>query len=112
MRWRCVPAPLLPTSDGSLDGIITVNTIYFVPELGGAFAEFARVLKNAGRVIVGLGDPEAMAREPLTSYGFRVRPVAEVIDELGRAGSTVDEDVRVGKGSDGVHLLVAARSNL
>jgi len=98
----------LPLPDGSLDGLVTVNTIYFVPELAGAFAEFTRVVKDTGRLVIGLGDPEAMEKAPFTAHGFRIRPVADVVDELCSAGLTVHDDVRVGKGADAVHLLVAA----
>ncbi len=64
----------LPMAAASLDGVITVNTIYFVAELEQAFAELARVTKSSGRVVVGLGDPEVMARLPYTRHGFRLRP--------------------------------------
>jgi SAM-dependent methyltransferase len=98
----------LPLPDHCLDGLITINTIYFVPDLGGAFAEFARVVKGTGRVVIGLGDPTAMQAAPYTAHGFRIRPVSEVIDELGTVGLTVEQDVRVGDGIAAVHLLVAA----
>ena len=50
----------LPLADSSVDGVITVNTLYFVPELDRALGELARVLTNSGRVVIGIGDPEAM----------------------------------------------------
>ncbi len=98
----------LPLPHDSLDGLLTVNTIYFVPELAGPFAECTRVVKDTGRVVVGMGDPDAMEKEPYTAHGFRIRPVAEVIEALGSAGLTVEQDVRVGHGAAAVHLLVAA----
>lgn len=98
----------LPLPDDSLDGLLTVNTIYFVPELAGPFAEFTRVVRDTGRVVIGLGHPDAMEKEPYTAYGFRIRPVADVIEALSSAGLRVEQDVRVGQGADAVHLLVAA----
>jgi len=98
----------LPLPDDSLDGLLTVNTIYFVPELAGPFAEFTRVVKDTGRVVIGLGHPDAMKKEPYTTYGFRIRPVADVIEALSSAGLTVAQDLRVGQGPDAVHLLVTA----
>jgi SAM-dependent methyltransferase len=49
---------------------ITVNTIYFVDDLDRACSELARVLRPGGRLVVGIGDPEAMARMPFSAYGF------------------------------------------
>jgi len=98
----------LPLPNDSLDGLLTVNTIYFVPDLAGPFADFTRVVKDTGRVVVGMGDPDAMEKEPYTAYGFRIRPVAEVREALASAGLAVEQDVRVGRGAAAVHLLVAA----
>jgi len=97
----------LPLKDASLDGVVTVNTIYFVADLPAACAEFARLLKGTGRVIIGLGDPTAMTKIPFIAHGFRLRPVPEVIDALHAAGLAVQADRRVGEGEDAVHLLVA-----
>ncbi|MEV6562513.1 methyltransferase domain-containing protein [Nocardia sp. NPDC051756] len=98
----------LPLDDSSLDAIITVNTIYFIPDLDEAFAELARVLRPDGRAVICIGDPAAMAKLPFTPYGFRLRPVDEVIAELERAGLTVDRrEVPVGLVPG--HLLIATR---
>lgn len=100
----------LPLATDSLDGAITVNTIYFIPELDRAFAELARVTKSSGRVVIGLGDPDDMAGTPVTQHGFRLRPVTEVIDLLRGAGLTVEDHRRLGQGNDAFHLLVARPS--
>jgi ubiquinone/menaquinone biosynthesis C-methylase UbiE len=96
----------LPFADGALNGVLTVNTIYFVTELDRAVAELARVVERSGRIVIGVADPEVMARMPFTGYGFRLRPVPEVIDTLRGAGLTV-EHRRVSQGEDAPHLLVA-----
>ncbi|MEV0298384.1 methyltransferase domain-containing protein [Nocardia sp. NPDC050710] len=80
----------LPLDDDSLDAAITVNTVYFVPELDAACAELARVVRPGGRLVIGIGDPDAMAKMPFTAYGFTLRPVPEVIAALERAGCTVE----------------------
>ncbi|MDQ4037525.1 MAG: methyltransferase domain-containing protein [Actinomycetota bacterium] len=100
----------LPLEDSALDGILTVNTIYFVSDLDAAFAEFARSLKGTGRVIIGFGDPAALADIPFTAHGFRLRPVPEVVDALSSAGLSLESDVRVGDGDSAMHLLVARLS--
>jgi len=88
-----------------VDAAMTVNTIYFVPDE--VFTELARVLSPAGRLVLGFGDPMAMAREPVTAHGFRIRPVAEVEAALTTAGLTLLDHRRVGSGPDAFHLLVA-----
>ncbi|MEV0336855.1 methyltransferase domain-containing protein [Nocardia sp. NPDC050717] len=81
----------LPFEDATLDAAITVNTIYFLDDLPAACAELARVLKPGGTVVVGIGDPEAMAKMPFTPYGFTLRPVDDVVAALTAAGLTVTQ---------------------
>jgi len=96
----------LPLEDEALDGALSVNTIYFIEELDRALAELGRVTKPAGRIVIGLGDPDAMAREPVTRHGFQLRPVAEVLTLAGDVGLTFDQHLRVGGGEGAMHLLV------
>lgn len=98
----------LPLPDASLDGAITINTIYFVADLGRAFSELSRALKASGHAVIGLGDPEWMSTLPTTGHGFRLRPVSEVVDAAAHAGLIVDEDRRVGQGAHPYHLLVVS----
>ncbi|MCU1640074.1 MAG: S-adenosyl-L-methionine-dependent methyltransferase [Nocardia sp.] len=100
----------LPLDDASLDAAITVNTIYFVPELDQICAEFARVLRPQGKVVIGIGDPAGMARMPFTQYGFRIRPVADVIAALEAAGLVVEDRLIDHKPIPG-HLLIARPKN-
>jgi arsenite methyltransferase len=80
----------LPLDDASVDAVITLNTVYFISELDAACAELARVLRPGGRAVVGIGDPEVMGRAPVTSYGFTLRPVAEIVAALQKSGLTVE----------------------
>ena len=96
----------LPFADGALDGVLTVNTIYFVAELDRAFTELARVVGSSGRIVVGVADPEVMKRMPFTGHGFQLRPVSEVVDTLRGAGLAV-EHRRVSQSDDAPHLLIA-----
>jgi arsenite methyltransferase len=97
----------LPLGTSSLDGIITVNTIYFVDDLDQAFSELARTLAGSGRAVIGIGDPDAMGKLSFTSHGFRLRPVVDIQAALGRAGLTLDEHVELGEGRIPAHLLVS-----
>jgi hypothetical protein len=88
----------------SIDGALTVNTVYFVAQLDRA-AELARILTSAGRAVVGLGDPEAMDKKPVTAHGFRLRPVDDEIATLAAAGLRLDENRHLGTGKHPFHLL-------
>lgn len=80
----------LPLDENSLDAAITVNTLYFVPDLDAVCAELARVVRPGGRVVIGIGDPDTMAKMPFTPYGFTLRPVADVIAALEKSGCAVE----------------------
>ncbi len=108
-RLRLVKGSLaaLPLDDKSLDAAITVNTVYFVSDLDAACAELARVLRPGGRAVVGIGDPDAMARLPFTAYGFRLRPIVEVVAALRKAGFEEIKERRLTEVAIPHHLLVA-----
>lgn len=95
----------LPFADGTLSGVLTVNTIYFVAELQDAFTELARVIAPSGRIVVGVADPETMTKLPFTGHGFRLRRIPEVIDTLRSAGLTVQHR-RVSDRDGAPHLLI------
>ena len=107
-RIRLVNGSLtaLPLDDRALDAAISVNTVYFVSDLDAACAELARVLRPGGRAVLGIGDPDAMARLPFTAYGFKLRPIAEIIAALKSAGFTDVEQRRLDEVAISHHLLV------
>jgi arsenite methyltransferase len=81
----------LPLDDGSVDALITVNTVYFISELDAACGELARVLRPGGRAVIGIGDPDVMARLPFTKHGFTIRPVGEIAAALQNSGLQVEQ---------------------
>ena len=97
----------LPLGDRTIDAALTVNTVYFVPDLAPAFAEVARVLSGGGRFVVGIGDPAMMREMPFTSHGFRLRPPEEIEQALADAGLELRRHDRLGDGPKAFHLLVA-----
>ncbi|WP_409186122.1 class I SAM-dependent methyltransferase [Amycolatopsis sp. VS8301801F10] len=99
----------LPLEDGTVDAALTVNTVYFVPDLAPAFAEVARVLSGGGRFVVGIGDPAMMRDLPFTGHGFRLRPPEEIENALAGAGLDLRRHDRLGDGPRAFHLLVAGR---
>jgi SAM-dependent methyltransferase len=96
----------LPLDSGSMDGVVTVNTIYFIEELDRAFSEMARVIAKSGRVVVGIRDPETMARAPFTAFGFRLRPMDDVVGVAKSAGLALRERRADGEGDGAMQLLV------
>jgi arsenite methyltransferase len=99
----------LPLPDGSIDGLVTTNTVYFVDDVAAVFAEIARVLAPFGRAAVGIADPDVMAKMPFTPYGFRIRPVEELLDAARAAGLELREHDRLGDGPRPFHVLVLGR---
>jgi arsenite methyltransferase len=105
----------LPLPESALDGAITVNTIYFVDELERAFSELRRTLKASSRAVIGIADPDWMARDmgsadlrdqSVTTYGFRLRSVSAITDALAHAGLILEEHRRGGQRPHPYHLLV------
>ncbi|UOX89423.1 class I SAM-dependent methyltransferase [Amycolatopsis sp. FBCC-B4732] len=104
------PMTALPLADGTVDAIVTTNTVYFVDDLERAFAEVARVLAPGGRFVLGVGDPDLMGRaRMLTDNGFRLRPVAELEAALAAAGLGLLRHERIERGPFRFHLLVTGK---
>jgi arsenite methyltransferase len=99
----------LPLAAASLDAAMTVNTVYFVEQLDVALAELARVVRPGGRLVIEVGDPEAMAAMPFTRHGFRLRPISELVGLLATSGFTDIREERVGTGAQPPHVLIATR---
>ena len=51
-----------------------------------------------------------MAARPYTRHGFRLRPLAEVIEALRRAGLPLIDHRRSGRGEGAPHVLVVQSS--
>ena len=100
-------ATQLPLDDGSLDGAITVNTLCFVSDLDCAFKEVSRVLRKSGRLVIGIGDPDAMSRPAFAARGFRLRSVDEIGAALTRAGLTIVDHRRDDSSRNPSHVLLA-----
>lgn len=94
----------LPLVDGAVDRVLTVNTVYFWPDLPAALREVARVLAPGGRLVVGIRDGSVMRQvDPAV---FTVRPPAELAGALAAAGFA---DVQVHSALDGKTHLIASR---
>ena len=101
----------MPLPGDSLDAAISVNTIYFVEDLGRALVEICRVLRRPhGRVVIGVGDPVAMAAMPFAAHGFTLRPIDDLKLLLRTSGFDEPHHQQVGEGGRAFHLLVAERA--
>lgn len=96
----------LPLGDGSYDAAISLNTIPFWTDLDVAMRELARVVGKDGRIVLGVGDPDAMIREGFAARGFRV----VVPERLGERFANYEfELVDLRRTGNGTALLVGRR---
>lgn len=101
-RWVQGDAGRLPFRDGSFDAIVSTEAFHWFPDPARALAEFRRVLRPGGRLLLALVNPRfaltgqvvglvaRWLREP-----FRWPTQSELQDELEKAGFQVDDQVRV-----------------
>lgn len=95
----------MPFADGSQDGVLSVNTLYFWPEPDAALREIRRVLKPGGRLVLGVRSRGMMRLSPVTWFGFRLYSIRELEDLLRAANFAVEVREKV-KGE----LLVLGRA--
>jgi arsenite methyltransferase len=101
----------LPVIDGSVDALLTVNTLYFVENLASTMQEIRRVLSSDARVVFGVGDQAAMTSMPFTEHGFRLRSTEEIASVAEANGLMIAGHERVGQGPRAFHLLLARPGN-
>lgn len=94
----------LPLGDGSVDRIVTVNTVYFWRDLPAALAEVHRVLAPGGRLVVGIRDGSVMKQ--VTPDLFTLRSPAVLAQALTDAGFDAAQVVSASDGQ--THLVTAA----
>lgn len=100
-------ADRVPVTDGSIDALLTVNTLYFVEDLAATMQELRRILSPAGRVAFGVGDKDAMTKMPFTAHGFRLRTTEEIASVAEANGLMIAGHERVGQGPGAFHVLIA-----
>ena len=76
----------IPLEANSIDAILTVNSIYFWKDPGALFQEFRRILRQEGKVAIGLGEKAFMANLPVVKHGFRTYNRNDLLEVLENTG--------------------------
>src|ERR1035441_2001998 len=79
----------LPFTANTFDRILTVNTIYYWPDLRAALREIGRVLKPGGRLAVAFRSPESLRLVTLAWDNFRRYEPKEVAEAMRKTGFRV-----------------------
>ncbi|MEU5875167.1 class I SAM-dependent methyltransferase [Glycomyces sp. NPDC047369] len=77
-------AQAIPYPDASVDAVLAMHMLYHVPDVAKAVAEFRRVLKPGGTLLVSTNAGTDMAE----LYGLWDRAAASVPESVGYTGST------------------------
>lgn len=86
VRLHRASVEALPLADDSVDVAVSVNSLYFWPDLHAAFAELARVVRPGGRLILCFEPAEELRKWPGHRLGFRLLEAAEVRALMESAG--------------------------
>lgn len=70
----------------SVDGILGVNVLYFIEDLGLFFRHISDWLKVGGRAVFGIRSDTALKGIPFTQYGFNIRTTDEIKSFMNEAG--------------------------
>ncbi|WP_101952073.1 class I SAM-dependent methyltransferase [Mycobacterium sp. 3519A] len=108
----------LDLADGSVAGLVAFWSVIHVPDrtVPGVFAEFRRVLRPAGPLLVGfhVGDETDHASQGYTGRRINVdsyrRPPGKVADWLRDAGFTIDAELVMRPDEDVPGAVIFARS--
>ncbi|HMJ93195.1 MAG TPA: methyltransferase domain-containing protein [Allosphingosinicella sp.] len=79
-------AEALSLADGSVDAALSVNSLYFWPDVEAALAELARVVRPGGRLVLCFEPPEELRKWPGHRFGFRLFEVEEMKGLMKSAG--------------------------
>lgn len=80
----------MPFEDASIDGLLSVNTIYFWPDPAAALREIRRVLRPGGRVVLGVRRNAFLLLSPVSWFGFKLYSVRRLEELLRAAGFAVE----------------------
>jgi arsenite methyltransferase len=101
LRLLTGSAEALPRREGGFDKVASVNTVYFWKRPAAVLAEFARVTRSGGRLVLAFQTPESVRRWPGHRYGFHAYGADELAALVEAAGfeapaTTSGNDEKVG----------------
>jgi SAM-dependent methyltransferase len=76
----------LPLPNAAVDKAVSVNSLYFWPDLDAAFAELARVIRPGGRLVLCFEPPEELRKWPGHVHGFRLYSARDLEAHAAAAG--------------------------
>jgi SAM-dependent methyltransferase len=83
---HCASAEALPLPDSSVDKAVSLNSLYFWPDLDAALRELARAVRPCGTLLLGYEPPEELRKWPGHVHGFRLYDTSELVRAAGEAG--------------------------
>lgn len=95
----------MPLYSGTLDSVLTVNTIYFWNDPVAVLKEIRRVLKPAGRLVIGVRNAWFLRLSPITWFRFRYYSEARLTTVLSESGF----DTRFEEGGGGLIAIATPR---
>jgi SAM-dependent methyltransferase len=84
-------AAALPFADGSFDAVVSVSVLHFWSRLEPVLAEFSRLLRTGGRLVLVFEPPEALRRWAGHRYGFQLWSEADLVGAAAAAGLALEE---------------------
>lgn len=79
-------ADRLPLDAAAVDKACSANALYFWPDPARVFAEFARVVRPGGALVLGFQSPEQVRKWPGHRHGFAAYEAGEIARLLGETG--------------------------
>ncbi len=79
-------AEAMPFADNGFDAIVTVNTLYFWPDVPTVINECQRCLKPGGQLVITYNSKAFLEEQQATQFGFRAYEVSDVETYLKRGG--------------------------
>jgi ubiquinone/menaquinone biosynthesis C-methylase UbiE len=102
--WLQGDALHLPLRDRVLDAVVTTQALHFLPDRSAALAEFRRVLRTGGLLVIAMANPRSViASRVISAAGSRLLGTgswptrAELRDEVASSGFEVREQRATGR---------------
>lgn len=72
--------------NNTLDGILAINVLYFIDDIGMFFRKNYDFLKSRGRMVIAIRSSDSLQEMPFTQFSFKIRSLDLIKHELRDAG--------------------------